>query len=183
MRFANGRAATGPLGLNLGFDTQSCIFCWRTVRWSWFSLFSTLKQTIDHRRHPDLILFYLGSYDLGDAELKPLKDSVKTFIRNVEKDYPNMKIIISTLLPKPELQGTRVETRLIEFNSYLSELAGKPGFTLLTHLDLAKKLTQRYVTGDVSHLTEAETDLFLRGIRDGLERAILDEVMYHAFIC
>ena len=142
----------------------------RGMRWA------QLRQRLQHlalfNPAPKVILLHVGGNDLGLTKGVVLRRAIKDDIQSISEMYPNVKLIVSGLVPRmawprSEWPVPKVEKVRKYVNNFTRRLVAHAGGMFIQHADITPE-TPGFYFRDGVHLSDIGTDLFLFNIKEAL---------------
>ena len=133
-------------------------------RWAGYTL-NSLRFWLDQFPKPDIVHWNCGLWDLGDdyhigrpfSLPEEYESALERMVLVIKKTFPEAQIIMATTMPtdNPDTSG------IIEYNNILKKVAERHGIPVNDLFPLIDGKTDKYISPDHIHLTEA---IFLKSL-------------------
>ncbi|XP_073765255.1 uncharacterized protein isoform X2 [Danio rerio] len=165
--------ARQTVGTNLGLDAH--------IRWFgcgglvWRNLLSFFHRCLGGRAVPDVLLVHCGGNDLGKIKSIILAAMIKQDLRDLHRQFPQMKIIFSAITQRclwRSAENLKKVDRARRFvNRVMATFMVSVGGAIVHHPEIKHKDPSHFLRDGV-HLTPLGNDIFL----NNLARCLKDQI-------
>ncbi|KAM3912126.1 uncharacterized protein RB166_014636 [Leptodactylus fuscus] len=173
--WAEKRAEVRPGGRHFGLEGVD-------VRWRgsrglrWRQVLPDIVAASRLTPGPAVVIVHAGGNDLGHVKLAELITMIRQDLRRVYDFFGQVVLVWSEIVPRICWRGARdltaIERARRVLNIRVSKFVKSLGGVTVRHLELEGE-NEKLLLKDGVHLNAIGTDIFLSGIRDGLERALV----------
>ncbi|KAM4048830.1 LOW QUALITY PROTEIN: uncharacterized protein ACNLHF_011452 [Anomaloglossus baeobatrachus] len=172
--WAGQRAAYRPGGRHLGF--RSLDVHWRGIRGlMWPQVLPEVVGIAQVAASPVILLLHAGGNDLCSCRLAELLTTMRSDVDKFHGFFPKLVLIWSEVIPRVAWQGrdtAAVERSRRTLNARMSRFIRFKGGVVVRHRQLEGD-NSSLMLPDGIHLSDIGLDIFLSGLQDGIEQALL----------
>ncbi|KAM4034613.1 LOW QUALITY PROTEIN: uncharacterized protein ACNLHF_021274 [Anomaloglossus baeobatrachus] len=173
--WAGQRAAYRPGGRHLGFRGLDVHL--RGIRGlMWPQVLPEVVGIAQVAASPVILLIHAGGNDLCSYRLAELLTTMRSDVDKFHGFFPELVLIWSEVIPRVAWQGARdaaaVERSRRTLNARMSRFIRFKGGVVVRHRQLAGDNSSLMLPDGV-HLSDIGIDIFLSGLQDGIEQALL----------
>ncbi|KAM4036392.1 uncharacterized protein ACNLHF_015325 [Anomaloglossus baeobatrachus] len=173
--WAGQRAAYCPGGRHLGF--RGLEVHWRGIRGlMWPQVLPEVVGIAQVAASPVILLVHAGGNDLCSYRLAELLTTMRSDVDKFHGFFPELVLIWSEIIPRVAWQGARdaaaVERSRRTLNARMSRFVRFKGGVVVRHRQLEGDNSSLMLPDGV-HLSDIGLDIFLSGLQDGIEQALL----------
>ncbi|KAM4013588.1 uncharacterized protein ACNLHF_003677 [Anomaloglossus baeobatrachus] len=173
--WAGQRAAYRPGGRHLGF--RGLDVHWRGIRGlMWPQVLPEVVGIAQVAVSPVILLIHAGGNDLCSSRLAKLLTTMRSDVDKFHGFFPELVLIWSEVIPRVAWQGARdaaaVERSRRTLNARMSRFIRFKGGVVVRHRQLEGDNSSLMLPDGV-HLSDIGIDIFLPGLQDGIEQALL----------
>ncbi|KAM4025867.1 uncharacterized protein ACNLHF_026304 [Anomaloglossus baeobatrachus] len=173
--WAGQRAAYRPGGRHLGF--RGLEVHWRGIRGlMWPQVLPEVVGIAQVAASPVILLIHAGGNDLCSYRLVELLTTMRSDVDKFHGFFPELVLIWSEIIPRIAWQGARdaaaVERSRRTLNARMSRFVRFKGGVVVRHRQLEGDNSSLMLPDGV-HLSDIGLDIFLSGLQDGIEQALL----------
>ncbi|KAM4031870.1 uncharacterized protein ACNLHF_019241 [Anomaloglossus baeobatrachus] len=163
-------------GRQLGVSVTEARVKWLGIRgMTWGRVRPEVAYYSRMDRDPDVLILHVGGNDLGIRSARELKRDIKLDLLHLWRAFPGIVIVWSDIIARTQWCFGRSVDRINRARSKLNRAIGRfvarNGGLVVRHRELEES-TEQYLRGDGVHLTDVGLDLWMLGLRDGLEQAL-----------
>ncbi|XP_066441042.1 uncharacterized protein [Eleutherodactylus coqui] len=171
------RAKVRPNGRQLRLSKDAAVLRWIGVRgMAWSRVLQDVQRLVSLDRTPDILVLHVGGNDLGRRPFRELGRDIRYDMLRLLQMYRSLILVWSEMVPRKVWRNVRsvrgIDKARIKVNREVSRFVVRNGGVAVRHIDLEKG-AGNYWRGDGVHLNEIGTDLWLEGIQEGIERALV----------
>ncbi|KAM4032282.1 uncharacterized protein ACNLHF_019593 isoform 2-T2 [Anomaloglossus baeobatrachus] len=173
--WASQRAACRPGGKELGL--RDIDVYWRGIRGLvWNQVLLEAMEISRIARPPTILVIHAGGNDLCFLKLAELMTLMRADLERIISFFSEVILVWSELIPRVVWQGARdaeaIERSRRTINCRLSRFVRSKSGVVIRHRQLEGD-NRRLMGTDGVHLNEIGLDIFLSGLQDGVEQALL----------
>ncbi|XP_069592258.1 uncharacterized protein [Ranitomeya imitator] len=169
------RAKLRTGGTNFGFPNLEVN--WRGIRGlRWRQIFPELVDIAKKAKGPVVLVLHAGGNDLGKRKGAELYTVMSTDIDRFVCLLPDMVVVWSEIIPRAVWHGAKdvkaIENARKRINTKMSKFVRENYGIVVRHQELEGN-NFALLRPDGIHLTDIGLDIFLEGLRDGVEQALM----------
>ncbi|KAM4026879.1 uncharacterized protein ACNLHF_022756 [Anomaloglossus baeobatrachus] len=173
--WASQRAACRPGGKELGL--RDIDVYWRGTRGLvWNQVLLEAMEISRVARPPTILVIHAGGNDLCFLKMAELMTLMRADLERIINFFSEVILVWSELIPRVVWQGARdaeaIERSRRTINCRLSRFVRSKSGVVIRHRQLEGD-NRRLMGTDGVHLNEIGLDIFLSGLQDGVEQALL----------
>ncbi|XP_077127852.1 uncharacterized protein LOC143783335 [Ranitomeya variabilis] len=172
--WAYERAKLRPGGTNVGFPKLEV--SWRGIKGlRWRQIFLEMVDIAKRAKGPVVLVLHAGGNDLGKRKGAELYTVRSTDVERFVGLLPDMVVVWSEIIPRAVWHGAKdvkaIENSRKRINTKTSKLVRENYGIVVRHQELEGNNVAS-LRPDGIHLTDVGLDIFLEGLRDGVEQAL-----------
>ncbi|XP_077154645.1 uncharacterized protein LOC143817270 isoform X1 [Ranitomeya variabilis] len=173
--WAGQRAEFRPGGRNLGF--RGLNFSWRGIKGlQWPQVLPEIVDISKEARSPVVLVLHAGGNDLCSYKIAELITIMKSDISRFHSFFQELIFVWSEIVPRSVWHGARdgmaIERTRRTINARISKFVRERFGVVIRHKQLEGD-NRALLRQDGVHLTDIGLDIFLSGLQDGIEQALL----------
>ncbi|KAM4026765.1 uncharacterized protein ACNLHF_022617 [Anomaloglossus baeobatrachus] len=173
--WAGQRAAYRLGGRTLGF--RGLDVHWRGIRGlMWPQVLPEVVGIAQVDSSPAILVLHAGGNDLCSCRLAELQTTMRSDVDKFHGFFPELVLIWSEVIPRVAWQGARDAARVEQsrrtLNARMSRFIRFKGGVVVRHRQLEGDNSSLMLPDGV-HLSDIGLDIFLSGLQDGIEQALL----------
>ncbi|KAF4090108.1 hypothetical protein AMELA_G00048140 [Ameiurus melas] len=173
--WAEKRATSPELGMQLGMDPNSVRIWWKGVQgMTWQQLLPQLLQLKDNWPKPDMILIHLGGNDIGKMTPEAFVLAVKKDLISLKSIFPQCYLVWSDILPRKSWRHSddsmSVNNMRQAINKTIRGIMAELRGSSLAHDNIIPRLDSGLYRPDGVHLSGKGIDTFNLNMQDFLEK-------------
>lgn len=174
MCWAAQQAEIGPGGRNLGFH-QFEVY-WRGIRGlRWPQVLSVAADIGRASRGPVILVIHAGGNDICSMRMDALLTLMHADLERIPGFFQHVIVVWSEMIPRVVWQGARdadaVERVRRNVNARMARFVRSRGGVVVRHRQLEGD-NRQFMRTDGAHLDDNGLEIFLSGLRNGIEQAL-----------
>ncbi|XP_073515221.1 uncharacterized protein [Phyllobates terribilis] len=173
--WAEKRTKVRPGGRNMGF--HNTYFNWRGIRGlRWPQVLMEVIEIGREATGPVILVIHAGGNDLGHYKSAELMAIMKLDTERFRAFFRKLTIVWSEIVPRTVWRGARditaIERTKRLINIRMAKFVKEIGGVVIRHRELEGD-GAGLIRPDGVHLTDSGLDIFLSGLQDGVEQALM----------